>query len=162
MPNPELLISIDYGDGTPKEWKTISTTLPKNLQVIYDTAISRKLALNSIPALRDYLIHNQALIEDDIIEYYIRNGDEYVIDLCGGRTATINEINEAIESRDEAALYYFGLDNATEDEIEKFDASSLQSLPPLRYISEYYASKNPFDEGWEYTAEFYDPNAEEL
>jgi len=162
MPNPKLLISIDYGDGTPKEWKTISTTLPKELQLIHDTAISRKLALNSIPALRDYLIHNQVLIEDDIIKDYIRNGNEYVIDLCGGRTATIDEVNDAIESRDEAALYYFGLDKATEDEIEKFDVSTLQSMPPLRYISEYYASKNPFDEGWEYTAEFYDPNAEQL
>ena len=81
--------------------------------------------------------------------------------LCGGRTATTEEIIDAVANRDYFALVYYGLENATNEEIESWDGASQPSFPRLRDIYESYSDKSPFNEGWKLTVKYYDPAVEE-
>ncbi|MBQ3524430.1 MAG: hypothetical protein IJA43_08275 [Clostridia bacterium] len=157
----KVLVSVDYDDDSPVDWKVMETSLPSELEEIYNYAVKHKYAPSSSKALKDYLPTLRCKIEEKLIEEMINEGDSYVIDLCGGRTATTEEIIDAVANRDYFALVYYGLENATNEEIESWDGASQPSFPRLRDIYESYSDKSPFNEGWKLTVKYYDPAVEE-
>ena len=156
-----ILVSIDYGDDNPKEWRVMETSLPPKLEEVYNYAVKHKYAPSSSEALKDYLPTLRCKIEEKLIEEMINEGDTYVIDLCGGRIATTEEILNAVADRDYFALSYYGLENATDEEIENWDGATQPPFPRLRDIYESYSDKSPFKDEWKLTVKYYDPAVEE-
>lgn len=156
-----ILVSIDYGDDNPMEWRVMEISLPSELEEVYNYAVKYKYAPSSSQALKDYLPILRCKIEEKLIEEMINEGDNYVINLCGGRIATTEEILNAVADRDYFALGYYGLENATDEEIESWDEASQSPFPRLRDIYESYSDKSPFNNGWELTVKYYDPAVEE-
>ena len=68
------------------------------------------------------------------------------------------EINKLVADRDKGALKFLGLENATEDELEKWDASTLETLPLVRDFYGGFGTHSPFDGKWTLTVEFTEPN----
>lgn len=154
-----MLISIDYGDDTPAEWKLVNIMLPHSLQSIHDYAISHEISLNTIAELTNHLSDLRPIIENNLIEDMFPD-EKYVHGLCGGKTATIKKINEAVDNYNEATVCFFQLDDATNAKAKNHNVSTLPYLTRVRNIDESYTSKNPFNDGWKFTIQFYDPNAE--
>jgi hypothetical protein len=69
-----------------------------------------------------------------------------------------DELNDLVKSRDEHALKFFGLENASDEEIDKWDAEDLNERPYLCDFDEDFESSSPFDSGWDLCVEFVDPN----
>lgn len=157
----KILVSIDYGDDNPKDWRIMEVCLPAELQEVYNYAINHEYSPKASKKLQDYLPVVRKEIEEQLIETLFKENDNYVIDLCGGRLATPEEILSAVADRDYFALDYYGLENATDEEIENWNSYSAFPTPQLRDIYESYSDKSPFNEGWELYVEYYDPAIEE-
>ena len=157
----KILGSVDYNDGNSKGWRIMTVRLPDELQEIYNYGVNHEYSPKTSKKLQDYLPVVRKEIEEQLIDEMIKGKDRYVIDLCGGRLATPEEIIDAVTDRDICALSYYGLENATDEEIENWNNYPAFPTPQLRDIYESYGDKSPFNDGWELYVEYYDPAVEE-
>ena len=81
---------------------------------------------------------------------------------CQGETEVDpDEINDLVANRDPYTLEFFGLTDATDDELDEWDANDLDELPLIKEFEENFEPSSPFDCGWSLHVEFVDPNEDE-
>ena len=156
----DLYVAIDYNDGEPAECFNCRRIIPFEISKIYNNAVRNNIPLNSVEELADTLAELREEIETKIIDDFITAGNEYVCNCEGIVPVDPAEINKLVANRDKGALKFLGLENATENELENWDASTLEAPPLVRDFYGGFDTHSPFDDKWTLTVEFLDPNEE--
>jgi len=156
----DLSVIIDYNNGESADSFDCKRIVSFEISKIYNNAISNNIPLNSVEELADTLAMFREEIETKIIDELITAGNEYVCKCEGIVPVDPAEINKLVATRDKSALKFLGLENATEDELANWDASTLDTLPLVRDFYGGFGTHSPFDDKWTLTVEFLDPNEE--
>lgn len=156
----DLYVAIDYNDGKPAEYFNCKRVVSFEISKIYNNAVRNNIPLNSVEELSDTLAEIREEIETKIIDDFITVGNEYVCKCEGIVPVDPAEINKLVADRDKGALKFLKLENATEDELDNWDASTLETFPLIRDFYGGFGSHSPFDDKWTLTVEFTDPNEE--
>ena len=69
-----------------------------------------------------------------------------------------DELNDLVAARDPHALAFFGLTEATDEELEEWDAYDLDEVPTIAEFQVDFEPYSPYDAGWTLHVEFVDPN----
>ena len=154
----DLYVAIDYNDDEPAECFNCRRIVPFEISKIYNNAVRNNIPLNSVEELADTLAELREEIETKIIDDFTTAGNEYVCKCEGIVPVDPSEINKLVANRDKGALKFLGLENATEDELKSWDASTLETLPLIRDFYNGFGTHSPFDDKWKLIVEFLDPN----
>lgn len=126
----------------------------------YDAAIENEIPFEDVPELEAALERAYAEIEEMEIENGIDLEDEYVLECRGLVPMDEDKLNELVRARDSYALAFFGLKNATDEEIEAWDAYNLDEVPMIADFREDFEPESPYDRGWRLIVEFVYPEEE--
>lgn len=158
MRTVEVRYGVTFGKCDSSDWIDYEVELTDEEAAAYDEAIESETPLADVPALKDAL--NRAY--EEIEEMEIQNGidleDEYVLECQGLAQMDEDELNELVEARDPHALSFFGLTEATDEEVEEWDAYDLDEVPTIADFKEDFEPYSPYDAGWTLHVEFVDPN----
>jgi len=83
-------------------------------------------SLNNHPALHEALLRAEKEACDYEISEY---GNEEIMEALGEVPMDSEELNELVHNKDPHAIKFFGLEKASEEEIEEWDADYLDDLP---------------------------------
>lgn len=158
MKSVEIRYGVTFGKCDSSDWIDYEVELTDEEAAVYDEAIENETPLADIPELQDAL--NRAY--EEIEEMEIQNGidleDEYVLECQGLAQMDEDELNELVAARDPHALSFFGLTEATDEELDEWDAYDLDEVPTIADFKEDFEPYSPYDEGWSLHVEFVDPN----
>ena len=149
---------VVFGKGDASDWIDYEIELTDEEEAIYDNAIANEIPLEDVAELQDALDRAYEEIEDMEISNGIDYGDEYVLECQGEIEMDTLELNELVHNRDPHALEFFGLEDASDEEIEEWDADDLDEIPLIKDFQEDFEPYSPYDEGWTLNVEFVDPN----
>ena len=158
MKKVKIQYCVTFGAGDSSDWLDYEVELTDEEEIIYNNAIENKIPLNGIPKLEDALDRVCSEIEEMEIQNNLDYGDEYTMECQGNYEMDPDDLNELIADRDPYALEFFGLTDASEDELDKWDANDLEELPLVKDFDEDFEEQSPFDVGWSISLEFFDPN----
>lgn len=151
---------VIFGKGDSSDWIDWDLELTDEEAKIYDDAIAKGVDPNDVPELEAALGRAYDAIEEEEISNGLCYGDEYVMECQGEAEVDPLEINELIANRDPHALAFFGLEDATEEELDEWDANDLDELPLIKDFVEDFEPESPYDAGWTLVVEFVDPDEE--
>jgi hypothetical protein len=154
----ELRYGVTFGKCDSSDWIDYEIDLTDEEAAAYDKAIAEGRSLDNVPELQDALRRAYEEIEEMEIENGIDMEDEYVKECQGLAPMDEDELNELVAARNPHALVFFGLTNATDEELEKWDAYDLNEVPTIKDFCEDFEPYSPYDEGWSLTVAFVDPN----
>ena len=158
MKSVEIRYGVTFGKCDSSDWINYEVELTDEEAAVNDEAIENETPLADIPELQDAL--NRAY--EEIEEMEIQNGidleDEYVLECQGLAQMDEDELNELVAARDPHALSIFGMTEATDEELEEWDAYDLEEVPTIADFKEDFEAYSPYDEGWSLHVEFVDPN----
>lgn len=160
MKTVDLNYYVVFGSGDGTEWMPWDVELTDEEEKIYDHAIANKLPLNEIPELQDARSRAYDEIEEQEIQNAIDWGDDDVLEWQGMYRMDCDELNELVEDRDPYTLEFFGLQDATEEELDAWDAEELDddAIPYIKDFDKDFEPESPFDIGWSLSVLFVDPN----
>lgn len=158
MKKVALRYGVVFGKGDASDWIDYEFELTDEEEAIYDNAIANEIPLEDVPELQDALDRAYEEIEDMEISNGIDYEDEYVLECQGEIEMDTLELNELVHNRDPHALEFFGLEDASDEEIEEWDADELDEIPLIKDFQEDFEPYSPYDEGWTLNVEFVDPN----
>ena len=144
-------VVVRKGDGT--DHFSYEFELDDETEAVYDKAIELEEPFENFPelasALQDAYDEIEEMESGNIAEIM---DDEYR-DLSDVEMDT-EELNDLVHERNPHALKFFHLENATDEEIEEWDAYDLDNLPTHLEFDEDYKPLNPFDNGISLTVYF--------
>ena len=158
MKKVAIRYGVVFGKGDASDWIDYEIELTDEEEAIYDNAIANEIPLEDVAELQDALDRAYEEIEDMEISNGIDYGDEYVLECQGEIEMDTLELNELVHNRDPHALEFFGLEDASDEEIEEWDADDLDEIPLIKDFQEDFEPYSPYDEGWTLNVEFVDPN----
>lgn len=160
MKTVELNYWVTFGKCDSTDRIPWEVELTDEEEKIYDNAIANKLSLNEIPELQGALDRAYSEIEEESIEIGLDDGDEFVMECQGVAPMDCDELNELVAKRDPHALEFFGLQDATDEELEEWDAYDLDDddIPLIKDFQEDFEPESPYAVGWDLNVEFVDPN----
>lgn len=157
--NLEYWVMFGKCDGSDRlDW---SVELTDEEEKIYNQAVADELDLNEVPELQGVLDRAYRELVDIETQNAIDSGDEDVREAMGEYEVDPDEINELVYDRDPHTLAFFGLENATDEEFEKWDANNLDKLPLAKDFIEDFEPESPFDHGWDLSVVFIEPDEDE-
>ena len=158
MKSVEIRYGVTFGKCDSSDWIDYEVELTDEEEVAYENAIENEIPLSDVPELEAALAHAY----EDIEEMEIQNGidleDEYVMECQGLAPMDEDELYELVAARDPHALSFFGLTEATDEELEEWDAYDLDEVPTIADFKEDFEPYSPYDAGWTLNVEFVDPN----
>lgn len=154
----ELRYGVTFGKGDSSDWIDYEIDLTDEEAAAYDKAIAEGRSLDNVPELQDALQRAYEEIEEMEIENGIDMEDEYVMECQGLAPMDEDELNELVAARDPHALAFFGLTEATDEELEGWDAYDLDEVPTIKDFKEDFEPYSPYDEGWSLNVHFADPS----
>lgn len=158
MKTVEIRYGVTFGKGDSSDWLESEVDLTDEEERIYDDAVENGILLEEVPELRAALQRAYDEIEYMEIEAAIDAEDEYTLECQGLAPMDADELNDLIADRDPHALAFFELENASEDELDEWDAYDLDEIPTIAEFQEDFEPSSPFDGGWRLSVEFVDPN----
>ena len=154
----ELRYGVTFGKGDSSDWIDYEIDLTDEEAAAYDKAIVEGRSLDNVPELQDALQRAYEEIEEMEIENGIDMEDEYVMECQGVAPMDQDELNDLVAARDPHALAFFGLTEATDEELEEWDAYDLEEVPTIAEFQVDFEPCSPYDAGWTLHVEFVDPN----
>ena len=158
MKSVEIRYGVTFGKCDSSDWIDYEVELTDEEEVAYENAIENEIPLSDVPELEAAL----ARAYEDIEEMEIQNGidleDEYVMECQGLAPMDEDKLNELVAARDPHVLSFFGLTEATDEELEEWDAYDLEEVPTIAEFQEDFEPYSPYDAGWTLHVEFVDPN----
>ena len=154
----ELRYGVTFGKGASSDWIDYEIDLTDEEAAAYDKAIAEGRSLDNVPELQDALQRAYEEIEEMEIENGIDMEDEYVMECQGVAPMDQDELNDLVAARDPHALAFFGLTEATDEELEEWDAYDLEEVPTIAEFQVDFEPCSPYDAGWTLHVEFVDPN----
>lgn len=154
----ELKYGVTFGKGDSSDWCDWEIELTLEEEIAYKNAVENEIPLEEVEELKGALQRAYEEIECEEINNCLDMGDEYVMECQGQADMDPDELNELVHNKDPHALEFFGLTNASDEEIEEWDAEDLDELPIIQDFVEGFEPYSPYDEGWDLHVEFVDPN----
>ena len=158
MKSVSIQYSVTFGKGDSSDWIDYEIDLTDEEAAAYDKAIAEGQCLDDVPELQEAIQRAYEEIEEMEIENGIDLEDEYVMECQGLAAMDEDELNDLVRDRDPHALEFFGLTEATEEELESWDAYDLDELPTIKEFQKDFEPYSPYDEGWGLNIQFIDPN----
>lgn len=158
MKTVELLYYASFGSGDSSDYMDWEIELTDEEEALYNKAVSKGIPFDEIPELAAVLDRAYEEILSEEIAEYIEMEDEYVMETLGLCCVDADELNELVHKRDSHALQFFGLENATDEELSAWDANALEKLPMVKDFVEDFEPGDPFEEGYSLTVEFVEPD----
>lgn len=149
---------VIFGKGDSTDWIDYEITLTDDESAVYDKAVADGVDPNDVPELQSAIWRAYKEIEEMEIENGLAYGNEYVMECQGVAPMDPDELNDFVADRDSHALEFFGLIDATDEELEDWDAYDLDELPTIADFQEDFEPYSPYDEGWTLNVKFVDPN----
>ena len=154
----ELRYSVTFGKGDSSDWIDYEIDLTDEEAAAYDKAVAEGQCLDDVPELQEAIQRAYEEIEEMEIENGIEIEDEYVMECQGLVPMDEDELNGLVRGRDSHALEFFGLTEATDEELEAWDAYDLEEVPLIKDFQEDFEPYSPYDEGWGLNVRFVDPD----
>ena len=158
MKTVDIHYGVTFGKCDSTDWMDWKLELTDEEAEIYDHAIENEIRLCDVPELEAALARAYDEIEEEEIQNGLDYENEYTMECQGVLPVDPDEINDLIADRDAHALAFFGLEDATDEELEEWDANDLDELPLIKDFEEDFEPYSPFDAGWDLHVEFVDPN----
>lgn len=161
MKTVEVQYGVVFGKCDASDWFDFEVELTDEEEAAYDYAVANEIPLEDVPELQDALRRAYDEIEDMEIQNGIDMEEEYVMECQGTAPMDQDELNDLVAVRDPHALAFFGLEEASEEELEEWDAYDLadDEVPTIADFQEDFEPYSPFDAGWTLNVEFVDPNS---
>lgn len=150
----EIQYGVTWGKGDSSEWIDETFELTDEEAEIYDRAIADGILLEDVPELQKALDRAYAEIEEMEIQNGIDMEDEFVMECQGLAPMDQEELNDFIAERDPHALAFFGLEDASDEELEAWDAYDLEDVPTIADFQEDFEPSSPYDVGWSLSVRF--------
>ena len=157
MKTVELRYGVIFGKCDASDWIDYEIDLTDEEAAAYDHAVENEIPLEDVPELRAALVRAYEEIEEMEIQNGIDYEDEYVMECQGVAPMDQDELNDLVAARDPHALEFFGLTEATDEELEEWDAYDLEEVPTIAEFQVDFEPYSPYDAGWTLHVEFVDP-----
>ena len=154
----EIRYGVTFGKGDSSDWLDWEIELTPEEEKAYKDAIENEIPFDEVEELQDALKRAYEEIEAEEISNGLDYGEEYVMECQGEAEMDQDELNELVKSRDAHALEFFGLTDATDEELEKWDAYDLKEVPLIKDFVEDFEPYSPYDAGWTLNVEFVEPD----
>ena len=156
----ELTYWVSFGSGDSSDNLEWEVELTPEEEIAYNNALKNEIPLNEVVELQGALHRAYKEIQKVEICNSIEMEDEYAMECQGEIEMDCDELNDLIEHRDPHALAFFDLTDATEDELDEWDAYDLDEIPLVKDFVEDFEPTSPYDEGWTLNVEFVEPDYE--
>lgn len=156
----ELRYGVIFGKGDGSDWLDWEVDLTDEETEIYKNAVANETPLEDVEELKGALERAYKEIEQEEIDNALSYEDEYVMECQGEIEVDPDEINELVQKRDPYTLAFFELTDATDEELDEWDANDLDELPLVKDFEKDFEPRSPYDYGWTLIVEFVDPNYE--
>ena len=154
----DLRYGVIFGKGDSSDWFDWEIELTPEEEIAYNNAVENELLLDDVEELQGALQRAYEEIEEEEIRNGLDFDIEYVQECQGEVEMDAVELNDLVHKRDAHALEFFGLTNADDDIIKKWDARTLSERPLIKDFVENFEPTSPYDHGWYLNVEFVDPN----
>ena len=161
MKTVDVRYGIIFGRGDSSDLMDWELELTDEEAKMYDDAIAKELRLNDIPELHGALRRAYKEIEEQQIWFGLTNNNSYVMECQGEVEMDTYNLNALVADRDPHAVDFFGLADATEDELAAWDANDLDEIPKKIDFIVDFEPYSPFDEGWTLNVRFVEPDEED-
>ena len=158
MRSVEIRYGVTFGKCDSSDWIEYEVDLTDGEELAYDNAVENEIPLSEVPELEAALARAYEEIEEMEIQNGIDLEDEYVMECQGLAPMDEDELNELVAARDPHALSFFGLTEATDEELDEWDAYDLDEVPTIAEFQKDFEPYSPYDAGWTLHVEFVDPN----
>lgn len=158
----EIRYGVTFGKCDSSDWIDWEIDLTDEEEEAFKKAARMGEDPNTVPELQDALQRAYDDIECEEISMGIDNEDEYVLECQGLIEMDPDELNDLVANRDPKALAFFGLTDASDEELEEWDANDLDELPKLCDFDPDFEPESPYDHGWDLSVEFVEPTEEEI
>lgn len=148
----DIIFEFDRDNGSEPEIYLMETELTAGEEEIYTLCCKLRRSLNGVKELEDAVMRVRKYVERALTYEALELGDEFVADCICDSYISSEELNSLVHSGDALALEFFGMEEASEEELKTWDASSLEMLPPLYFFRD--DMEGPFQKGWKLTARF--------
>ena len=160
MKSIDVQYGMIFGRGDSSDIMEWEIDLTDEEEVIYNNAIKNEIPLNDVPELQNVLSRAYKEIEEQQIWFGIQNRIWYVLECQGEMEVEPDKINDLIFDRDPHTLAFFGLENATEEELAGWDAYDLDERPLVIDFIEGFKPYSPFSEAWTLKVRFKEDDEE--
>lgn len=158
MKTVAIRYGVIFGKGDSSDWIDYEFDLTDEEAAAYDNAVANEIPLEDVRELQIALKRAYSEVEEVEIQNLLDCGDEYVLECRGLALMDEDELNDLVHKHDPHALAFFELEDASNEEIEEWDAYDLDDIPTIEEFDEDFESCSPFDAGWILNVEFVDPN----
>ena len=152
---------VIFGKGDASDWIDERLELTDEEAEIYEKAMEDGIPLEDVPGLQAALARAYVEIEEMEIQNGIDQEEEFVLECQGLAPMDEVELNELVSNRDPHALAFFDLTDASEEELEEWDAFDLDEVPTIAEFQEEFEPSSPFDYGWILRVCFVEPDETE-
>lgn len=152
-----LTYSVTYGRGDGSEAMEYGIELTDEEESIYCKAVMDGENLNYVSELHPALNRAREEIAEMETENAADLGDPYAMECIGLAEADPDEINMLVEERDPYTMEFFGLNDLDAEELAGWDAYD-EDLPRIKDFEKNFEPSSPFDDGWELSVDFDDPD----
>lgn len=158
----EIRYGVTFGKCDSSDWIDWEVDLTEEEEAAYKKAARMGVDPNEVEELQAVLQRAYDDIEAEEISMGIDNGDEYVLECQGMAEMDPEELNDLVHDRDPHALEFFGLTDASDEEIEEWDANDLDEIPQICDFEEDFEPYSPYATGWTLNVEFPEPDDEDV
>ena len=156
--NVELKYWVSFGSGDCSDDMGWSIELTPEEEIAYKNAIKNEIPLDEVEELKPALERAYAEIEEEEISNGLDYDEEFVKECQGEIEMDRDELNELVRNRNPHALEFFGLTEASDEEIDEWDAYDLDDVPNIVDFDEDFEPSSPYDVGWSLNVEFAEPD----
>ena len=139
--------AISYGNHDYADWLPHEITLTPDENSLFEGSVRLFRDLNDVSGLQDVPARAYQEIKENILDFGIMSDSEYVMKCDGSATVDPDEINDCVAGRDPHTLEFFGLEDLSEEELDAWDAHSVD-LPTVAEFDEDFEPIDPFDDEW--------------
>lgn len=143
----EVEYAIAYGYHDYTDWLSHEITLTPDEDSLFEDSVRLFRNLNDVSGLQDVLARAYQEIKEHVMDFGIMSDSEYVMKCDGSATVDPDEINDCVADRDPRTLEFFGLEGLSEEELDAWDAHSVD-LPTIAEFDEDFEPIDPFDDEW--------------
>ena len=147
--NITLNYGVTFGKGDSSDVMEWDVELEEKEEKLYTRARMTGKDFEDIPELKavlDEVYDDVAAEELDSLRWM---DDEFTKECLGEVEMDPDQLNELVHAADPYALSFFGLEEATEEELAEWDAYDLDDIPYICVFQDDFEPKSPFDNGWE-------------
>lgn len=149
---------VCFGKGDSSDSIDCDIELTDEEAAFYDKAVAEGECLEDVPELQAALARAYAEIEEMEIQNGIDMEEEFVLECQGLLPMDQDELNDLVAERDPHALAFFGLTEASDEELEAWDAYDLDEVPTNAEFQEDFEPCSPYDQGWSLCVSFVEPD----